>query len=390
MKIFTLCIFDKNKNFNFEKLSNNKEFILEIIYSNKCEKKDIISLDLKDESEFRARCVDLAKGDYLVWLSGDSELEDTTFDEFYETINKSKADVIYPNEIKLIDTYESIKKYNDWYQKENELLQALSLDEYLPKWGVATKKSILKFEKKYKEEIFYAFIYKNLKKISLKLSDESFVINKEENMDIDLTYKSLLLRDVVKQYDLKELFRRLNWNKEDIAYATSFSLIGEKLFEFNDFFNASSFFRKALISFHNQDTLKKLINTYYQMGLFDEAKKVIDTQNSTKDIKDEFNYKIEQTKKLIDELEKVVKAKKLEDIIKAKDDIFDFYSGAPIQNIYGIVMYYLNDPKSAYSYFYKAVSMNPLEKDMVENLAEVAKLIDKKEEVIALIDRLTK
>ncbi|WP_187646979.1 hypothetical protein [Nitrosophilus labii] len=401
MKIFSLCIYNKNHKFDFDNFLNNlcdnEKYILEILYCGRSDKKEIISLNLENinETAFRNSCIEKAKGEYLVWISSSTELEESTLDEYYETIMETNADIIYPNEIQVLDTEEKIKNFSDWFEKEKELLQALDLEEYLPKWGIAIKKEKLNrfngFEKKYGSEAFYAFVYKNLKNLSLKLSQESFIINKHiKNENQDFTYKSLILRDIIKQNDIKELFLKLNWKNENIALATAYTLIGEKLYYYGDFFNASNFFRQALISFHNQETLKRLIESYYQMGLFEEAKKMLKTQESNEDILNEFNYKIEKAEKLILELEKLVQTKNISDIVKIKKDIFEFYQGAPIQNIFGVVMYNNGKIEDSYKYFYKAVTMNPLDHDIISNIVGVAKKLKKEEEVISLIERLTK
>lgn len=392
MKKFSICIFDNDKNFNLDNLpKSDKSF--EIIYSNKTDKKDIISLNLEniDETVFRNICLKKASNSYILWLNQDIEIEDELLEEYDEIIEETDADIIYPNEILVNKNGENIKKYRDWYKNEKELLGTLDLTNYLPKWGVATKKEKIKeFEKKYGNESFYAWIYKNLINLSLKLSEESFITIYNKGKEEDLTYKSILLRDIIKEYNLKDIFQNLNWKKENIALATAYTIIGDKLYSFKDYYNASNFYRQALISFHNQETLKRLIDTYYQMGLFDEAKKMIETQDLVDELKKDYIFKIEKTKEMINELEKQVQLKNLDKILKAKEDIFLVYRGAPIQNIYGVIMFEKGDLKNSYRYFYKAATMNPLDNDIINNLIGLAKILNREEEVINLIDRLTK
>ena len=389
MNLFSICIYDNSGNFNLENLPDG----VEIIYSNIADKKNVISLNKKNinEANFRNECLKKASGRYLFWLNNETEFEEELLEEYENTIDKTDADIIYSNEILIDKGQESIKKYRDWHENEKDLLGALDLEEYLPKWGIATKKEkIDKFEEKYGEESFYAFVYKNLPNLSLKLSEESFIPIHKQKKEKDLTYKSLLLRDILNEYDLKNIFQNLNWEKENVALATAYTIIGDKLYSFNDYYNASNFFRQALISFHNQETLKRLIDTYYQMGLFDEAKKMIETQDLVEKLKKDYLYKIEKTKEMIKELEKQVQLNNLDNLLEAQKDIFSTYQGAPIQNIYGVIMFKKGKIEESFRYFYKAVTMNPLDNDIISNIVELAKVLNKKEKVVKLIERLTK
>lgn len=404
MKKFSVCIIKSEKIKNLEKLLNsleeNSEYISEIIYSGNTEEisnENIKCLDIKSKNEANHRnsCLKEAKEEYILWVNPDIELEDTTLEEFDEILEEVDADFIYPNEVSITeDEEEYIKNFNDWYKKNDELIQALTLEDFLPAWGVLTKKSKIidlgGFEEKYNDYTFYAFIYKNIKNISLKHSDLSFVNHYLTQTFIDTSYRSRLLQDILDIYDIKELFKNLKWENENIALSTAYTLIGEKLYNYFDYLNASNYFRQALISFHNQESLKKLIDTYYQMGLFNEAIKLLETQNAPESFKKEFLAKIEDTKKLLKELEKSIEQGHASDILIAANDITSFYQGAPIYNILGVVFFIKGDLEDSYRFFYKAVTMNPIDNDIINNLVDVAKKLEKEDEIIGLFERLTK
>jgi len=404
MKKFSVCIIKSEKIKNLEKLLNsleeNSEYISEIIYSGNTEEisnENIKCLDIKSKNEANHRnsCLKEAKEEYILWVNPDIELEDTTLEEFDEILEEVDADFIYPNEVSITeDEEEYIKNFNDWYKKNDELIQALTLEDFLPAWEVLTKKSKIidlgGFEEKYNDYTFYAFIYKNIKNISLKHSDLSFVNHYLTQTFIDTSYRSRLLQDILDIYDIKELFKNLKWENENIALSTAYTLIGEKLYNYFDYLNASNYFRQALISFHNQESLKKLIDTYYQMGLFNEAIKLLETQNAPESFKKEFLTKIEDTKKLLKELEKSIEQGHASDILIAANDITSFYQGAPIYNILGVVFFIKGDLEDSYRFFYKAVTMNPIDNDIINNLVDVAKKLEKEDEIIGLFERLTK
>jgi len=119
----------------------------------------------------------------IFWLSENTELEDSTVEELTDIIEDfPDADIIYPNEILVIDSEEEVRTFNDWYGNERSLIQSLTLENYLPEWGVITKRSIFSktgmFDENFEDYEFYDFLYKNLKNLKIKNSDLSFVTNR--------------------------------------------------------------------------------------------------------------------------------------------------------------------------------------------------------------------
>lgn len=398
MQKFSVCIIDTNSN-NIEKalqsLENNSNYVFEILY---CGEKNIpqtkhLTTNTSNEATCRNLALQKAKSDYICFLNSDIELEEESFEEFAEIIEEyPDADIIYPNEVFIMEQEEEIKNYEDWYQKEMQLLPSLAIEDYLAQWGVVVKKQTIQklggFESKYGEHSWYGFIYKNLANIRLKLSELSFINHYLTQTFIDTSYRSLLVRDIIKIYPLQEIFTSLDWSNENIALATANTLIGDRLAKYYDFFNASKFYRNALLAFHNQATLKKLLDAYIQMGLFQEAKTLLQTQDATKEIVNEYQETIENTEKLIKELEKVIEEGKAAEILPASKEIISFYEGAPIYNIFGVIFFMQQDLENSYKFFYKAATINPIEQDILHNLAEVAKKLDKEAEVKELYDRL--
>lgn len=334
-----------------------------------------------------------ATQEYILILNTDIELEEETLEEFFETLEETPdADIIYPSEIFIQNGNEEIKNYEDWYQKEKLLLPSLAIEDHLPQWGILIKKETIKnlggFDPKYGEHTIYAFIYNNLDKLRLKHSELSFINHYISDTFIDTSYRSLLLRTIVNTYSMQEVFSSLDWKQNEIALATANTLIGDKLAKYFDFYNAIHYYRKALLIFHNQTTLKKLLDAYIQMGLFQEAKFHLQTQNPTKEIVEEYQEKIEKIDKLTQELEKAVESGKSREILTASLDIISYYKGAPIHNILGIIFFMHNEFEKAYKFFYKAATINPLDQDILYNLTEVAKKLEKEQEVIDLYNRI--
>ncbi len=394
-----------------EKLLNSLEendlsSVKEVLYSGSKEDiKDIdtsipiIPLDIKSENKAFAKNVALSKaqGDYILLLSSNSVLEDTTVEELLEIINEvSDADLIYPNEVLVQDEEEIVRNFDDLYGREKLILHTLSIEENLPEYGILIKKDTFNklggFDEEFEDFDLYKFLYDNLDNIKLKHSDLSFVEYHLTEDFIDTSYRSKALRDTVQKYDWKtEIFPYLSWDKEEnSALATAYTFIGDRLSRYHDFLNASEFYRKALFTFHNKLSLQSLINSYINMGFFSEAKKLLSVSQGLeqKEIK-QLSQHIDNIQKFVQSLENSVKEGKTGEILIASQDIINFYQGAPVYNLFGVVYYLMRDLENAFKFFYKAVIINPLEQDILQNLVDVAKQLGKEEKVKNLIFRIT-
>ncbi|EDP73747.1 hypothetical protein [Hydrogenivirga sp. 128-5-R1-1] len=406
MKV-SVCILEDSKGFLQETLENiegNEEYINEIIYSGNTEDLsgidtdyDIKCLNINSENKafLRNKLLENANNEYILWLKTGSILEEDTFEEYEEILEEfPDVDIIYPNEILIdLNNEENIKNFKDWYKNELELLQGLTLEKYLPEFGVLTKKSIFekfgKFDEEFEDYEFYRFLSLNLKNITLKLSEFSFTTNKITKTFIDTSFHSKNLRDLLKIYSMEnELFPELNWKNEKIAKATAFSITAGKLKEYFDYYNAAEFYKKALLTFHNQYSLKELIDTYMKMGEFEKAKYMLEEQGLKEKEILEYEEKIQNIEDIIDNLESAVKEGKIKEVLSAVPDVLQFYEGAPIYNILGVIHYIGKDMEGAFKFFYKAITMNPLNDDYRQNLFDIAKLLNKEEKVNKLIQRL--
>lgn len=390
-----------------DSLGQNQDFVKEVIFSG-TERKETERLKELDVSvNFlgitegnkplkKNRLVDEATGDYLLFLNSSCVLEDSTVEELLETMEETKVDIVYPNVVIRFSDGEKVKNYQDLYGHEMDLVKSLAVEEYLPEWGVLVRKESFNkfggFNEDFADFEFYEFIYRNLRNLKLKLSKFSYIEYSVFNSFIDTSYRSYVLRTLVlKNFDWKkEIFPFLSWEeKPEIAKATAFTLIGNRLVSYFDYFNASQFYREALLIFHNQETLKELIKTYLNMGLFDYAKELIsDEQGVSKKDQEELSFYIDKILNIVDELEKAIKDGKVVETLAAIQEVVQIYSGAPIYNILGVIKWIEKKFEEAYKFFYKAVTMNPINKDYLYNLTELAKFLRREEEVKGLIDRL--
>jgi len=407
-KISVLIVENMNLNENLvESLQENKDFIGEVVFSGRNEGRfrllneldfpvRFLNLNTKNKAIKRNNLIEAASYEYLLFLDSGCSLEDSTIEELLEVMEEVEVDFVYPNVIfKFLDG-EEVKNFQDLYGRELDLVRSLSVEDTLPEWGVLSRKKTFtklgKFNNAFADFEFYHFIYKNLRNLKLKLADFSYIECDIYDSFVDTSYRSYVLRSVVlKNFDWeKEIFPFLSWKERPyIAKSTALTLIGNKLSSYFDYFNASEFYRNALITFHNQETLRTLIKAYVNMGLFDEARKLIsEEQGVSKKEQEEMRFYVDKISELVEELERAVEEGKVLEVVTAIQEIVPIYSGAPLHNILGVIKWIQKEWEDSYRFFFKAVTMNPLNKDYLYNLAEIAKKLKKQEEVKGLINRL--
>lgn len=398
---------DKYGKFHDELISSiqdNQEGISEIIYTGSEEDinfEDIqvpvkfLNVDSENKAFLRNKVIEESNGDYILWISNSCELDFDFVPEISEVVEEDETvDIVYPKQV-LIDIYgsENIYKYYDISNKEMDIIKVLKPEKILPEWGILTRKDIFdrfgKFDEEFEDYEFYYFILQNLKNLKIRHAKFSFIINKHTDTFIDTSYRSFALRRSLPLYDLKEIFPHLNWENEELAISTAYYLIGEVLSEYYDLFNASEYFRKSAISFHNKLSVQRLVNTYYNMGLFEQAMQLLrDDQGFEKEEIENQTSHIRQISELIDNIEKSIQEGKLQEITNILNDVYQIYQGAPVVNIMGFIEYIRGNKEDAFKLFYKTVTLNPINEDYIMNLIDVSKELGKEEKVKGLINRL--
>ncbi|OMH40455.1 hypothetical protein [Desulfurobacterium indicum] len=386
-----------------DSLNENRDFISSVyvsgkekeIYSDYDGKVEFLNFSSVNKAFLRNRLIEIATSPYVLYLSENSSLDDDTFEELFSSLeDRPDADIVYPNEVILWSDEETVRNFDEYAGREVELLQSLAIENLLPEYGSLIRTDFIKekggFDERFAEYEFYDFIYKNIKDLRLKWSEFAFVNYELTETFIDTSYRSLSVREVINIYDWKEdIFPLLRWDDENVALSTANTIIGDRLSFYVDFLNASEFYRRSLFCFHNTVSLGKLFDTYLLMGRFDDAFALLGEGFSPEEVNDG-KERLSNVKKIVSELEKAVQDGKLEEVIAAMNDVADYYKGAPIHNIMGVIAYLTGDYEGAYRFFYKAVTMNPLEKDFLMNLTDMAKKLGKEDEVVGLIDRLVK
>ncbi len=386
-----------------EGIQDNLEYFNQIIYTGNKEdlenaEFDFVALELDTDNKavLRNKIIDNAENELILWIDNATVLEFDMIPEMMEVLESNPdVDIVYTNIVyRDIEGNESIRKLEDVYEKEKNLLMTLKIEDYIPEFGVITKKDSLerlgKFDESFKDYEFYKFIYENLNNLKLKLSEFNYVVKYLLETFIDTSYRSKALRDALKKYPLQEFFPRFGWGKnENLALATAYTSVGDVLSDYYDLYNASEFYRKAALSFHNKITLSKLVQTYFNMGLFDEAKKIVSEEQgfSQEEVKN-LQENIVQIQRLIEMVEQSIDEGNVQEIFNLVNEIASVYQGAPLYNIFGVLEYYAKNLEKAYQFFYKAATLNPLNEDIIHNLTGLANQLGKQEDVKGLFERL--
>ncbi len=334
-----------------------------------------------------------ASSDYLLIVKPTVSFEEEFIQELLEEFEENPADAVFPNIILRSRSGEEVKNYQQVYGREVSLVASLSLEDWIPGEVILFKKEALERGALFDEDLWdyeiYDFLYRNLRWIKLRLAELSYATYSLADSFIDTAWRSYALRKrVLKEYDWKrELFPFLSWDERpEVAEATALTLIGKRLASYFDYLNASDYLRRALLRFHNQESLRELIEVLVNMGLFKEAKELLSPVQGMEDGKIEAKKeRIEKLESLIEELEKAVGEGKLEEVLAVASEVIQVYQGAPIHNLLGFIYWVGERREEAYRFFYKAVTMNPVDRDYLYNLASAAKELGREEEVEKLV-----
>ncbi len=386
----------------FESLETNRDFIEEVILPLPAKNVEV-DLPLRfvgeelpaakiTKADLRNFLVSKASSDKVLFVSESTYLDEDFVEELLEEREQTSADVVFANPIYVAGEEERLENLEQPYGREKTLISSLAIENFVPEWGVLTTKGVLEkgegFDPFLEDYEFYDFLYRNLDWLSLRLSELTYFSQEVKESYVDTSWRSYVLRRMLGKYDWKtEVFPYLSWNeREDVAKATALTLIGNQLFKYFDLMNASNCYREALLSFHNQETLRRLIASLKGMGFFEKVRELLSPSQglSEEEIERELEV-IGGIEKVIKELETAVQDGKVLEALAAATELAKVYEGAPLYNLFGVINWIKKDLENAYRFFHKAVTMNPLDKDFLFNLSSVAKELDREEKVEKLL-----
>ncbi len=194
----------------------------------------------------RNRCIELSKGDWIVWLDDDDILNGELLSKYAVAINSfSEVSLFHPRIINIKEegkgSYQVRMPY-DYYKNKPFLLRTLARKTPIPNPSVCLKREVYLRFGGYSEEFLraqdYHFWTRVLPFIEIKgLLTEGLTYRIHQNnvsgnlLKSDLSYESVIKREFIEIVPLEEIY---SFDKEN-----ALSLFSKDLTLHQDFFNAS-------------------------------------------------------------------------------------------------------------------------------------------------------
>ena len=171
-----------------------------------------------------------AYGDYILWLDSDDAILPGILLKYVQfVISFPEVDIFYPD-LYITDANLSIKKelkYQDWYNRNDELTAKLLFGNHVPNGGSIIKKSLYErignFDESFVRAHDYEFYSRAVGQAKFKKFDQ-FVYKwrwhdsnmSSETVNYDTVYEALVSVNMLNIYELKLLFPTLPWGNKSM------------------------------------------------------------------------------------------------------------------------------------------------------------------------------
>ncbi|WP_163328950.1 glycosyltransferase [Desulfurobacterium thermolithotrophum] len=194
----------------------------------------------------RNKCIDLAKGNWIVWLDDDDKMEPELLSFYAVNINRfPEVSVFYPKYIKAFyEKKHSIQfiTISDFYKNHSNLIRTLIRKPPIPNPGVCLKKKIYSLFGKYNEEFLRAQDYelwlRVLPHVEVKGIDYVGILYRihsnnvsTNTLTMDYSYESFAKRRFLSNSSLEEIYK--------FSPENSLKLFADDLLVHDDYFNAT-------------------------------------------------------------------------------------------------------------------------------------------------------
>ncbi len=226
----------------------------------------------------RNRCIEEAKGEYLLWLDDDDRLLPDTLSDYVKIINTyPDVDVVYGKLLEL-GTNKLFIDPNDYCDNKKELVNNLFFGCVIPNPATMVKKDLYKRIGNYDESFLRAQDYELWTRAAMngalfKKCDEVVCeyrihqnnISVSNDGLLDFSYESLIGRKMLSSDNLQDIFYYLD--EEFEIYQT----ISKRLRDYLDFFNA---FYYGIDFLENEMVRNQKVLLLLQMGEIEVAQKL--------------------------------------------------------------------------------------------------------------------
>jgi glycosyltransferase involved in cell wall biosynthesis/Flp pilus assembly protein TadD len=242
----------------------------------------------------RNRCIEEAKGEYIIWLDDDDILTQGVIEKYFNVIKKEPLTNIIYGQIQYFEnaTGEKVHLYNpsDWGKNKQSLLRALLKGCVIPNPGTLVKKSLYDKVGMYDVEFWrahdYEFWTRAGKHAKLKKLDEVVALYRvhDNNLSIggfiDRSFESKIIRNMVRRYSVEEIFSDHQRDKYSTTAAEANYRIAKSLFEYNDYLNAKLFLESIPFNDMNAEMLEMRYKCEIFSGDSDRLRDTIEQQRS--------------------------------------------------------------------------------------------------------------
>jgi glycosyltransferase involved in cell wall biosynthesis/Flp pilus assembly protein TadD len=256
----------------------------------------------------RNRCIEAAKGDYIVWLDDDDTLAPGILGKYFNVIKKEPLTNVIYGQINYFEntTGESIRTYNptDWGNNKQALLRALIKGCVIPNPGTLVKKSLYEKVGQYNVEFLrahdYEFWTRAVKHAQLKKIDEIVAQYRvhDNNLSIgafiDKSFESKIIRNMVQRYSMEEIFSDFQWEKYSKTTADANYLVAKSLMEYNDYLNAKLFLESIPLNDMNAEMLEMRYRCDLFSGDSDRLRNTIEQQRPLQILSEDTDLKLKK------------------------------------------------------------------------------------------------
>jgi glycosyltransferase involved in cell wall biosynthesis/GT2 family glycosyltransferase len=222
----------------------------------------------------RNRCIAEAKGEFLVWLDSDDMLLPDTLTTYIEALARTPdADVLYGDLIVTDHEFRQTDQvcYEDWYERNNELLSRLFRSNCIPNPGTMVRKSLYDelgtfdeyFRRAHDYELWTRFALKaNFKHVPTKVvlwrwHDSNMSTG---SVQLDTSFEAKIIKAMTENFSLRQLLPFLEWSDPLIVKteALAWICVAKRLLELRDTTGAIECARKSHMLYSVPETLEIL------------------------------------------------------------------------------------------------------------------------------------
>ncbi|MGE5409523.1 MAG: glycosyltransferase, partial [Clostridiales bacterium] len=353
----------------------------------------------------RNRCIQSAKGDYILWMGDDDLLINGIICQYSSIImNNPHIDVIYGNLQAFDDkTGSDLELYSakDYTPSNRKILMNLIMGSGITDGGSMIRKEIYEKYGFYDEEYLRAQDNELWSRIALKARYFKYnrtvyryrkhTGNVSFGNFVDTSYESKTIRKIVNKYPLDVIFPENEIrSKSDISKALNTVVKG--LVKFQDYYNATSISSKSDIV-DDYDSLKDYILNLLCMGQIKKAKAELErllevlTIDSTD--KKYISSLILEYENYANSIQNGIEEQNLKQVKDSIDSFLQKYGlNFYVAKALADIMTLGGDTAQAYEYFKIAVRLNPTDDLIYKRAQEAAQKVNKLEELSSMRNRI--